>query len=340
MTPSFDHQQGGPGWYQGVRRRLTSDFYLALLAVFTLIGVVAILPFFVFRALNGQTAAALGNAVILLTLIANFAFAWCTGRVRGAMHFVSVAMALGCVYMVAWVGHPTHWVYPTVVVTFMLAKWRFALVVNLLMLASILVMAVPYPALIDNLSFVTTLGLVAAFAMYFVIHTDFHRDRLNIMLEHDALTGALNRRALVAHLEQAVQVSKRPGQEYALAVLDLDDFKLINDLQGHEVGDRVLVDLTRAVMTGIRRGDNFYRLGGEEFVLLLANTDRAGGLRVLEKLRHQLAEALMLEDGPVTVSMGLAMLRENDTWADWLARADQAMYQAKRQGKDCIVAAE
>lgn len=340
MTPSFNHQQGDPGWLQGIRRRLAGDFYLALLAAFTLIGFVAIFPFFVFRTLSGETPAAVGNAFILLTLIASLAFAWFTGRVRPAMHFIAVAMALGCVYMVSWVGQPTHWAYPAAVVIFMLAKWRFALVANLLMLASIMLLAAPYTAVVDNLSFVATLVLVASFAMFFVIHTDFHRDRLSVMLEQDALTGALNRRAMAGHLERALQHYGQPGQEHALVVMDLDNFKRVNDLHGHEVGDRVLIDLTRTVMAGIRRGDNFYRLGGEEFVLLLANTDREGGLRVLEKLRTQLAAALMLEDGPVTVSMGLAMARENGTWPEWLARADQAMYQAKRRGKDCIVVAD
>ncbi len=340
MTPRFDHQQGGPGWVEGVRRRLNSNFNLALLAVFTIIGFSALFPFFVYRLVNGEIPAALGNGLILLALAIGFVFSWITGRAKLVSHLVVVTMALGCVYMVGWVGHPTHWVYPTALVVFMLTKWRFALLVNAFMIGLVLIAAPPYPTLIDNISFITTLVLLSGFATFFVVHTDFHRERLNVMLEHDALTGALNRRAMVAHLEQALRTTGQAGQDWALAVLDLDDFKLINDLQGHEVGDRVLVDLVRTVMAAIRRGDQFYRLGGEEFVLLMPNTDREGGKRVLEKLRQQLQETLVLEDGLVTVSMGLAMPRPGDTWSDWLSRADQAMYEAKRAGKDRVVVAD
>lgn len=329
-----------PAWLEHVRIRLSTDFYMSLLVVFALIAISALLPFFVFRLITGDLAAAIGNGVVIVFLMGAFVFAWCTGRTRLATHAIVVGMALACLYMVAVIGHPTHWVYPTVVANFMLVKWRFALIVNLVLVALILTMAPPYPTLVETLSFVTALVLVAAFAMFFVIHTDFHRERLSVLLEHDALTGALNRRALGGHLEQALARLAKSGDESALAVMDLDDFKQINDLHGHETGDRILVDLTRTVISETRRGDQFYRLGGEEFVLLLANTDRSGAVTIFDKLHPALREPLELEDGPVTVSVGVAMPRQGDSWSSWLARADEAMYKAKARGKDCIVFAD
>ncbi len=339
MSSPPKRQSAMADWPGSFRTRLSGDFNLALMAVFTAVSVLALLPFFIYRLASGSFAAALGNGVLIVFLLSVFAFAWLSGRTEVALRAVVVGISLVLLYMVIGVGQPPHWIYPTVVANFMLTRWRFALTVNLVMIGIVLFAAPPDPTLAETLSFAASLTLVAAFSMFFVIHTDFHRERLNVMLEQDALTGALNRRALVGHLERAMRISS-PGQQQALVVMDLDDFKQINDLHGHEVGDRVLVNLTRTVMAQTRRVDQFYRLGGEEFVLLLDNTDRAGAEVLLRKLQEALRQPLELEDGPVTVSFGVAFARRGESWPEWLARADQAMYQAKAQGKDRVVFAD
>ncbi|TVS11423.1 MAG: GGDEF domain-containing protein, partial [Wenzhouxiangella sp.] len=262
------------------------------------------------------------------------------GRTAGARKAVVVFMALGCIYMVNYVGHLPYWVFPTVVANFLLVGWRFGLAVNTLLIAVVMLGVPLQDGLVDSLSFMTAVTMVALFSMFFVIYTNFHRRRLNALVERDPLTDALNRRALSADLEEALAGAGKVGQDHALVVMDLDDFKQINDLYGHEVGDQVLVSLSQRVMQFIRRGDRFYRLGGEEFVVLLSHTDREGAEVALDKIRVELREALEMEDGPVTVSIGVAVGQPGETWSQWLSRADLAMYEAKRLGKDRVVFAD
>jgi len=141
-------------------------------------------------------------------------------------------------------------------------------------------------------------------------------------------------------LTDAITRSTRQGEPVAVGLLDLDNFKAVNDQQGHEVGDKVLVDFTHLVMSQCRKSDRFYRLGGEEFVLLLNHTDREGAATAMDKLMELLRSELKSPAGPVTVSIGMAMLRPEESWSKWLDRADQAMYRAKSEGKNRVVFAE
>ena len=325
---------------QQMRRRLSADFHLSLLVLFTALACVALFPFFLYRAATGNVAAAVGNGGVIVFLLLALAHAWFSGRTGGARKSVVVFIALGCIYMVAYVGHLPYWVFPTVVANFLLVSWRFGLTVNALLVAVIMIFAPGDGEIVDQLAFLTAIVLVAMFAMFFVIYTNFHRHRLNALAERDPLTDALNRRTLSTDLEEALAGAGAVGQDHALVVLDLDNFKKINDLYGHEVGDEVLVKLSKRVQQMIRRGDRFYRLGGEEFVILLSNTDRPGADVVLRKIHADLRERLEIDDRPVTVSFGVAVGQAGESWSQWLSRADHAMYQAKRDGKDRVVFAD
>lgn len=318
------------------RRRMSGDFYLALVGLFVVVATLSLFPFLVFRLATGDHAAALGNAAVILFPLLGFAYAWRTGRTIGARRAIAAAMALGCAYMVVWVGHMPYWVYPTVVANFMLVSWRFALLTNLVLVAVVLALAPGFGDLVDSLSFLTAVVMVLMFCLVFVIHTNFHRDRLSEIAERDPLTGALNRRALGEHLEQALTSTTRFSHEHTLAVLDLDDLKPVNDRFGHETGDRVLVDFARRVMRDCRRGDLLYRVGGDEFVLLLTNTDRAGAAVVLNKLHEDIGAHPDPEVGQVRVSIGAATSRPDEAWSEWLARADRAMYRVKSTGKNRV----
>ncbi|TVQ27761.1 MAG: GGDEF domain-containing protein [Wenzhouxiangella sp.] len=250
-----------------------------------------------------------------------------------------VAMTVSSTYLSVAVVELPYWTFATLVSNFMLVPWRFALPVNVLMVLAVLVSAPFFANTHEMISYVAVMTMVALFSLIFVIITNFHRDRLHEMVSRDALTGALNRRVLRADLSDAIGQADRFGQPAVLALLDLDNFKQVNDTQGHEVGDVVLVDLTRIVERHCRKADRFYRLGGEEFVLLLNHTDQDGAITALDKLLALVRAELRSPNGPVTVSIGVAAYRSGEAWSEWLARADQAMYQAKRAGKDRLVVA-
>ncbi|WP_216321934.1 GGDEF domain-containing protein [Deinococcus aestuarii] len=151
----------------------------------------------------------------------------------------------------------------------------------------------------------------------------------------DVLTDLPNRRAFDAALAREVACARREGSALSLVTFDLDHFKRVNDTYGHDVGDRVLVDLTALVRSELGAGEVLARWGGEEFVLLLPGVDGARAWGRAEGLRARVA-AHDFGVGGVTVSLGVATLR-GDEPASWLfKRADEALYAAKRGGRNRV----
>jgi diguanylate cyclase (GGDEF)-like protein len=159
----------------------------------------------------------------------------------------------------------------------------------------------------------------------------------------DGLTGLHNRRHFFALAEQALALARRHGQPAALLILDLDHFKAVNDRHGHQTGDQVLARAARIMQGAVRQADVLARYGGEEFVLLAPHAGAEEARQICRRLRRALERGQAAEGGParVTVSIGAA-LAERAGWdlEALLARADQALYQAKEAGRDTFVLAE
>jgi diguanylate cyclase (GGDEF)-like protein len=154
----------------------------------------------------------------------------------------------------------------------------------------------------------------------------------------DELTGCHNRRHFLQQGEIELLRHKRYHHPMALLMLDIDHFKKVNDVCGHAVGDRALKKLAEAVSGNLRSSDLFARIGGEEFVVLLPETDTALALTIAERLRASLRMDISDKIDPMSVSIGVVELAEQDSTLDDLLRyADQALYQAKEEGRDRVV---
>jgi two-component system cell cycle response regulator len=160
----------------------------------------------------------------------------------------------------------------------------------------------------------------------------------------DPLTGLNNRRYFTSHMTSLLgQVGVR-RRDLALLILDIDHFKAINDTYGHDAGDEVLVEFANRLRRWVRGIDLVCRLGGEEFVIVMPETDVALGRRIAERLRESIGgEPFTVAGGrhrlTVTVSIGMTALRESDGSPEaLLKRADEALYRAKREGRDRVVA--
>ncbi len=169
------------------------------------------------------------------------------------------------------------------------------------------------------------------------------RERFQRAALFDALTSIHNRRWLDDTLPRMLQRHQHSGDTMAVALIDVDHFKKFNDTYGHAAGDAVLITVAKALRTYIRPTDLVARFGGEEFVVLLPDTEREGALVVAERLRAMVAEARCnAPDGtelpPVTISVGVAMLADDNS-ASILARADKSLYEAKASGRDRVVCA-
>lgn len=319
--------------------RLREDFRLAIITLCGALAVIGILPFAIYRFAIGQMLTGLLDLLIVTGAAAPAVYAWISGRTRGPGLALAVAVAAGCV-AVAWVlGLPgLFWAYPTLLIIFFLVPKRVALALNVLTLGAIVLLA--DQAFADTLwrfSFFVSASLVGIYAYILALRTEQQRQKLEALASLDPLTGAGNRRLMEHELSEAIAGARRGRMAPALAIMDLDHFKLVNDRHGHEAGDRVLKDFAAIVRGSVRKLDRFYRFGGEEFVLLLPATDAHGLATVVDKLHAQVREQLRGPGGAVTVSIGATPLREGERWASWLARADAALYRAKRGGRNKVV---
>ena len=151
----------------------------------------------------------------------------------------------------------------------------------------------------------------------------------------DPLTGLLNRRGFGAQMQFALALARRGGRPLSLIALDADHFKRINDRYGHDVGDQVLRSLARRLTARLRESDVVARMGGEEFLVLLPDTDLAMAQRIADELVHTIASEPEPEVGPITVSAGVSTLRPDAEGADTLIRrVDEALYAAKAAGRN------
>ncbi len=165
-------------------------------------------------------------------------------------------------------------------------------------------------------------------------------DRVSAQARHDPLTGALNRRGLDEAMQREIATAKRKGTTLCLALLDIDNFKKLNDDLGHEAGDEALTHLANVTRECMRPQDTLARYGGEEFVILLPDTDLEQGIATLTRLQRELTKQFFLRDNMkvlITFSAGVAQLAADEAALDGIKRADQAMYIAKRTGKNRVL---
>ncbi len=166
--------------------------------------------------------------------------------------------------------------------------------------------------------------------------------QLKELVTHDQLTGAYSRRYIFEQLERHAAMHQRHSAPVSAIMFDLDHFKNVNDRYGHPVGDRALQEVVRAINAQLREGDILARVGGEEFLVLLPETDLPAARLLAERLRQTLAATSITVDGGITLylpaSFGLAELCAAEGYVEWFRRADSALYQAKAQGRNALVA--
>ena len=162
-------------------------------------------------------------------------------------------------------------------------------------------------------------------------------DELADLALTDPLTGALNRRYLYPQAERNLADFKRYARLTTLVMIDIDHFKQINDRFGHDVGDDALQAVVSLIDDRIRGVDMLYRLGGEEFVIMLAETGALTASKVADELRVGISQLDVLPEGNMTVSMGVCDVTVVGSAEEWLRKVDEALYQAKSSGRNRVV---
>jgi diguanylate cyclase (GGDEF)-like protein len=169
-----------------------------------------------------------------------------------------------------------------------------------------------------------------------------YHDALNAVYK-DPLTGIGNRAAMNKALHREMELASRHNRSLGIIMMDVDHFKSINDNYGHAAGDRCLQSLVECAEKSVRISDILFRYGGEEFVIVLPETDEAGVLRLAKRIRRRVERLETLYQNQaiqMTVSIGITNLLDADDEKTFLARADSALYKAKSDGRNCIRIAE
>jgi len=161
--------------------------------------------------------------------------------------------------------------------------------------------------------------------------------KLNELATTDELTGINNRRELLRKLRNDIMRAKRFDLPLTILMVDVDRFKQINDNYGHQKGDEVLKGIAKIFADNLRNVDYVGRYGGEEFLVVLPNTDKKGGVVVAEKLREKIEEESFADEIKATASFGVAELGKDENLNSFVNRADGAMYEAKQRGRNQVV---
>ncbi len=167
-------------------------------------------------------------------------------------------------------------------------------------------------------------------------------DRVSTQARHDPLTGALNRKGMDEAMERELSNVRRKETPLSIALLDIDNFKKLNDTLGHATGDQALAHLATVARESMRPQDTLARYGGEEFVVLMPDTPLDRGVDAMTRLQRELTKRFFMNGTDkllITFSAGVAQLADAESAGDAIKRADQAMYLAKRAGKNRVLAA-
>jgi diguanylate cyclase (GGDEF)-like protein len=166
---------------------------------------------------------------------------------------------------------------------------------------------------------------------------------LNALMYRDGLTGLLNHSTLKSQLETEIHRAQRVDSTLCFVMLDLDHFKTVNDTYGHPAGDRVLKGLSRMLKERLRKTDQIGRYGGEEFGVILPDTDQASAMKIMDKIRQHFSALSYTADGThfhCTFSAGIAQTTSDDNAGTLSKRADEMLYSAKQNGRNTIVASD
>jgi len=165
-------------------------------------------------------------------------------------------------------------------------------------------------------------------------------NQLKIQASTDSLTGILNRRAFFGRCSEEIERAKRYGEAISFLIIDIDLFKMVNDTYGHLAGDDILIAVTDEITSQLRTNDILGRIGGEEFALLMPNTDMEHSRQLAERIRKRVAEhVILMEDAPIqiTISIGASEYMQGDEIIQPVfKRADQALYKAKENGRNQV----
>jgi len=271
------------------------------------------------------------NALLVIAFLKFRQIYFLNGRLFPLLAVVSAT------YSTAINGHAgLYWAYPAATALFFLVPLREAIICNIVF---VLVMAAVSFVTFAESHFwriVCSLSLTCMFAMIFAWLVGKLQQELTRLATTDPLTGCLNRSQLSDILNNYIQLRERYERVSSLILIDLDYFKTVNDQWGHLAGDQVLTEMAKRLRNRLRENDQLFRIGGEEFMIVLPETRQRDAHQLAQQLLACIRARPFLDSISLTASAGVAEVGKGETWSTWLNRADQALYDAKARSRNQV----
>jgi diguanylate cyclase (GGDEF)-like protein len=306
-----------------------------------IIGAICLAPLFINSFIEKRFGGGLATLIVAVLFVVD-AIALRAGKrppVPYALLLLPMALAMG-VSLVTQGFYGALWAYPVAIACFFVLSQRIANLSAVLLLVSGGVLVYRFVDLGMALRFTVSFGMTIGIANCILSVTTRLQKELRHQAITDPLTGTYNRRHMDACLAKFVERGSDRTGTASILLIDIDHFKRINDQLGHASGDHVLVEISNLIKNSIRKTDQLFRVGGEEFLLLLPETSVEHSMVVAENIRAAIENAVWLDNyPPVTISIGASQRRGSDLTQEWLKAADHALYQAKISGRNRVVCA-
>ena len=233
----------------------------------------------------------------------------------------------------------TYWVFPIITAVVFIIPQRYAIIINSIIILGTTMAATQHQVPAITLRFFIAL-LCCAFISHFAIEAlrKLQHELRNLSTK-DSLTGAFNRYQLETFLQSAADEKLQNPQslvQSSIAILDIDYFKQVNDLYGHDVGDQIIKEVVNTIKANTRKSDILFRLGGDEFLLLLIGTSKDDANDIVKHFSRLISEGRSSAPFQINLSIGIAELVAHEEIDTWMKRADIALYAAKNNGRNQV----
>ena len=305
---------------------------------FSLAGLILIFPFSLNNLMQGRIVSGTSSFLVLLIFLVDAIAMRMEKRPPVPPAIVCIPIIFGIGVTIGNLGFiAAVWIYPAIVLFFFILPRVQANIIGVI--SSIVTTCTAYYYGFDIQ--VTSRILASSLLTLIFINILFSfinqlNERLQKAAIIDDLTGVYNRRHLNATLKNVLNYKERYSTTFSLLTLDIDNFKSINDEYGHFTGDDILKKFAQLLQGTLRKVDSVFRVGGEEFNVLLPESDLQQAAKVAEKIRETIFNELKLYNRNITVSIGVGELNSEESIDDLLKRCDKAMYKAKQQGKNRV----
>lgn len=312
-----------------------SNFRAQFTLLLALLGLLVLSPFTLFNLYWGDYVLTLASGLLVaLFVVAAWRVKYSPQRYKSVALAITPSITVVVLFAFYRQGAETsYWLFPSVIVLYLVLSFRTAVILNVALCLVAILIATETLTTAYTARFIAGLVSVSVFVASFVYKIDQQQLQLLQLAQTDPLTGLLNRALLMEKLKHAAALYARSNIKVSLICLDLDHFKRVNDQLGHTGGDITLQQVAEVLQKRVRLTDFVFRIGGEEFLLLLFNADELQALEIAESLRQTIESHPSI---PTTASFGVCELRPDWSIEEWLKSADKNLYQSKNTGRNRV----